>query len=657
MSNLLSPHAPFQPFWRGKNPGVNEFSTLLSLLNTPAVILEPRQTHLFAANPEFLKLTAFSMNELSQVELKNLFPDLSRYEMIQPGEHHTRLNRHMREPMEVVIKPTALDPGGSWFLLSITPQNVAHQNSENQDWLEKYNQTMQNLFTLISQPDSSSCLSQMLEIGLVLTQARYLCVYQYNPLIQQYEKSASTENLDLPIFPNAIAASALPVDSEPEIWVPGKRVVHEFHRIARVGNLPYIGVSFLRQETAHLGILVIADSQGQPSPYLDKVMELLSSSFSSALYHHVLVQNLNQTLAQHHKAQIVREMAIQNTLEGILIVRKDLTIESLNPAAEMMLGYGESEVIGFPLENIIVGTDSLIPALKSALDGIPTHNLGNITLHRRNGQTFLGHIQTIPVTADDGLLAILVIIQDISENELIRVRTQQLEQRALLGEVTAIFAHEVRNPVNNISTGLQLLQMNTSPDNPQHETINRLQHDCNRLTHLMESVLSFSRPMEYKMDPVDLGMLLQRFLERWRPRFSKANVQAYFQMEPDILWVIGDARALEQVFTNLVNNAVQAMKTGGVLAVKMTNRQVSRGASPEVEVTVSDNGPGIPDEIREHIFEPFVTNNPQGTGLGLAITKRIINAHRGSISVNSFPGGTVFHVCLPACKPIGGVDS
>lgn len=159
------------------------------------------------------------------------------------------------------------------------------------------------------------------------------------------------------------------------------------------------------------------------------------------------------------------------------------------------------------------------------------------------------------------------------------------------------------------------------------------------------------------MDPVDLGMLLQRFLERWRPRFSKANVQAYFQMEPDILWVIGDARALEQVFTNLVNNAVQAMKTGGVLAVKMTNRQVSRGASPEVEVTVSDNGPGIPDEIREHIFEPFVTNNPQGTGLGLAITKRIINAHRGSISVNSFPGGTVFHVCLPACKPIGGVDS
>ncbi len=657
MSNLLSSHAPFQPFWRGKNPGVNEFATLLSLLNSPAVILEPRQTHLFAANPEFLKLTAFSMSELAQVELKNLFPDLSRYEMIQPGEHLTRMNRHMRDPLEVLIKPTSLDPAGSWFLLSIIPQNQVQQQTDNQEWLEKFNLTMQNLFTLITQPDSSTCLAHMLEIGHVLTKSRYLCVYQYNPALQQYEKSASTENIDAPIFPSTIYAGTLPVDAEPEIWMPGKRVVHEFHRIARVGNLPFIAVSFLRQESAHLGILVISDNQAPPSPHLDKVMELLSSSFSSALYHHVLVQNLNQTLAEHHKAQIVREVAIQNTAEGIVIVRKDLTIESMNPAAEMMLGYGESEVIGFPLENIIVGTDSLIPALKTALDGIPTHNLGNITLHRRNGQTFLGHIQTIPVTVENGLLAILVIIQDVSENELIRVRTQQLEQRALLGEVTAIFAHEVRNPVNNISTGLQLLQMNTSPEDPQQETINRLQHDCTRLTHLMESVLSFSRPMEYKMDPVDLGTLLQRFLERWRPRFSKANVQAYFQLEPDTMWVVGDARALEQVFTNLVNNAVQAMKTGGVLAVKMANRNLPHGSSPEVEVTVSDNGPGIPDEIREHIFEPFVTNNPQGTGLGLAITKRIINAHRGSISVNSFPGGTVFHVSLPACKPNEGENS
>jgi signal transduction histidine kinase len=112
--------------------------------------------------------------------------------------------------------------------------------------------------------------------------------------------------------------------------------------------------------------------------------------------------------------------------------------------------------------------------------------------------------------------------------------------------------------------------------------------------------------------------------------------------------VAGDARALEQVFTNLIGNAVEAMsKTGGNLAIRMEpifaipNR-------PQVLVTVSDDGPGIPDDIRERIFEPFVTTKIQGTGLGLAITKRIVTAHHGGIQVNTFPGGTMFEVTLLA---------
>jgi signal transduction histidine kinase len=155
------------------------------------------------------------------------------------------------------------------------------------------------------------------------------------------------------------------------------------------------------------------------------------------------------------------------------------------------------------------------------------------------------------------------------------------------------------------------------------------------------------------MEPTDIELLLRRILDRWRPRFSKANVNAFFQIDPDTPWVIGDQRALEQVFTNLISNAVQAMKNGGLLAVKITS-QCDNPSNPEVEITVSDEGPGIPDEIKDHIFEPFITTNPQGTGLGLAITKRIVNAHRGSINVNSFPGGTVFQICLPATKPIRG---
>jgi len=95
---------------------------------------------------------------------------------------------------------------------------------------------------------------------------------------------------------------------------------------------------------------------------------------------------------------------------------------------------------------------------------------------------------------------------------------------------------------------------------------------------------------------------------------------------------------------------VDAMsKSGGTLAIKVKHAE-KPGNRQQLEITVSDNGPGIPDEIRKKLFEPFVTNKPQGTGLGLAITKKIVTAHHGSINVDSFPGGTIFHVLLPTAN-------
>jgi PAS domain S-box-containing protein len=340
----------------------------------------------------------------------------------------------------------------------------------------------------------------------------------------------------------------------------------------------------------------------------------------------------------------------ENAQEGILILAPDQTVSQMNPAAEWMLGYADWEVKGQPVENILIGAERFGPGLAMAIQGIPTHNMGIVSLHRRNGQAFPAHIQIIPVQNENETLALIVFFSDASENIEIRNRTQQLEQRAVLGEVTAVFAHEVRNPINNISTGLQLLSSKLNPDDPNQENINRLLNDCARLNHLMEAVLNFSRQTDHKLEPLNLEMLLQRLLDRWRPRMAKVNINPYFQVEPSTPGVIGDPRSLEQVFTNLISNAVDAMSNqGGTLAVRVAPFHLIPGR-PQVEVTVSDNGPGIPDEVRGRIFEPFVTTKAQGTGLGLAITKRIVTAHHGSISVNSFPGGTVFHVILSATQ-------
>ena len=115
--------------------------------------------------------------------------------------------------------------------------------------------------------------------------------------------------------------------------------------------------------------------------------------------------------------------------------------------------------------------------------------------------------------------------------------------------------------------------------------------------------------------------------------------------------MLGNLRALEQVFSNLINNALQAMSQigSGDLALKVQPDHSEEGVE-SVEVSVADTGPGIPKELQERIFQPFFTTKPNGTGLGLAITKRIITAHKGNIQVSSFPGGTVFHVQLPAME-------
>jgi signal transduction histidine kinase len=227
-----------------------------------------------------------------------------------------------------------------------------------------------------------------------------------------------------------------------------------------------------------------------------------------------------------------------------------------------------------------------------------------------------------------------------------------LEQRAILGEVTSVFAHEVRNPINNISTGLQLMAMNLPAKDPNVEVCKRLQQDCDRLAELMKSVLAFARPIEPKMEPVDLGQLIRRLLERWHPQMARANIQHHLQIDSATPPMLGDVRPLEQVFTNLINNAMQVLSDsnqGGTLTLKV--RPIKPwGEHEQVEVSVIDNGPGIPDDVRERIFEPFFTTRRGGTGLGLAITKRIVTAHKGTIQVTSIPGATVFQIRFPAAK-------
>jgi signal transduction histidine kinase len=192
-----------------------------------------------------------------------------------------------------------------------------------------------------------------------------------------------------------------------------------------------------------------------------------------------------------------------------------------------------------------------------------------------------------------------------------------------------------------------------SADHPLQENVRRLQQSCDRLNSVITSGLSFIRPMEYKMQPVRIEKLLQRLLNTtWQQRLHKHQVRAEFNPAPRLPMIEGDERALDHLLTNLFDNAVDAMSTNPPEAPRVLGISIQAIPAPNrqtvIEVRISDTGPGISENIREKIFEPFYTTKSNGTGVGLSLVKRITTAHRGLVKVDSFTGGTIFSLQIPA---------
>jgi len=482
-----------------------------------------------------------------------------------------------------------------------------------------------------------------------MTGATYLAVYLVQasePELRRFLIKGPTDQLPEIIKPDAAWSF-----TDTQVWKPGKRVSTELHRIAHRGRFSYLVIKPLGEESHVVGLLVVAGTDCDLPEDHDAILGILSTTITGIIQRKSFQEHLLSNDRKNQRKLLIGETFIESCQEGLIFLSPDLVIEEMNPAAENLLGYATREVRGQPIGNVMIDPSNLIPALQTAQAGISSPNLGEVHLVRRDGSTFLAHVSTVPLILSGDLEGIAVFLRDLSEHEQFEVQNQQLEQRALLGEVTAIFAHEVRNPINNISTGLQLLSMALPEDHPNQEVIARMSHDCNRLTHLMHEILTFSKPAEKQLEVVDLKELLPAIVERWRPRLARHNISHDIHLHARKAQILGDPRALEQVFNNLISNAIEAMKdTGGRLSINIrTSKSIS--GKEYVEVNVVDNGPGIPEQIVDKIFDPFFKVGRNGTGLGLSIAKRIVDKHKGTIKVTSVPGGTVFQSIFPLAQP------
>jgi signal transduction histidine kinase len=229
------------------------------------------------------------------------------------------------------------------------------------------------------------------------------------------------------------------------------------------------------------------------------------------------------------------------------------------------------------------------------------------------------------------------------------------ERLAALGDVAAAFAHEVRNPLNAVSMGLQRLRAEFAPA-PADEYarfVDLMQGEVTRLNAIVEEFLALARPLPLSPAPVAVGALLEELAARVESQARAASIAVRVSVPEPAPVVVADRRHLEQVLLNLVLNALQAMSPGGTVTME------ARTARDRVEIAVADTGPGIPPEALPRIFDPYFTTRPAGLGLGLTIARRIVEAHGGSLDVASQPGqGARFSVRLPAApRPAPGVGA
>jgi signal transduction histidine kinase len=223
----------------------------------------------------------------------------------------------------------------------------------------------------------------------------------------------------------------------------------------------------------------------------------------------------------------------------------------------------------------------------------------------------------------------------------------QAEKLSAVGELVAGVAHELNNPLTSVLGYGQLLESDPTLSQELRSYAEIVVREADRARHIVQSLLTFARPQPVEREVLDLNGVVQRTLEACR--WDSGRIQVTLRVHPEPLWVRGNPVQLQQVFTNIVQNALQAMREGSGELVVTTQR-----VGDQAVVEFADTGPGISPEHLNRVFDPFFTTKKlgEGTGLGLSIAYGIVRDHGGAIRVRNRPGGgACFAVDLPVCEP------
>lgn len=334
---------------------------------------------------------------------------------------------------------------------------------------------------------------------------------------------------------------------------------------------------------------------------------------------------------------------------GVLAITRDGRVALMNDEAYRIFGLPPgSAAIGQPVSTLLKDHPDVVRVLAGAFD---LHHLPNrVEMRLKPSNKVIGYTLAW-VRDDDGrVIGASMFFKDLTRVEQLEERERLRDRLAAVGEMAAVIAHEVKNPLAGIEVMAGLLRRKM-PDAPDAQVVlSDIINEAKMANAIVQEVLDFVRPIRLQVEYTVIADAVQGAIQLADTKARRGDVAVAVNLAEGLPQINADQHQLTQVFTNLLMNAYEAMGGTGrvtISAERVRLEDVSEGRDA-VLVEFTDDGPGIPQDVAEKVFDPFFTTKAQGSGLGLAIVRKIVDAHDGRIDLRTSPGqGTTIRVTLP----------
>jgi PAS domain S-box-containing protein len=381
-----------------------------------------------------------------------------------------------------------------------------------------------------------------------------------------------------------------------------------------------------------------------------EILRTVSGYVAVAIENSLLYQEQQERAAELELLKEFNESIVESINVGLLAVDLEGRVTRCNSALEQMLGVTRNESIGLKVEDLFA--EDFTETLRQVLGHVGWHltelrHIYKLHTATRTGRSLVLNIALAPLQANSQeRTGVLVVLEDVTSRMRLEEQLQQREKLSSIGLLAAGVAHEVNTPLTGVSSYTQMLLGMLPETDPKHALLQKVRRQADRASNIVNNLLNFSRTgSATEFNSLDVHRVLDDTLQLLEPQLRRSQVEILRRYDEQLPPAFGNAGKLQQVFTNLILNARDAIPSGGQIIL-----QTSAKDDDTLSIEIMDTGIGIAPENVAKIYDPFFTTKGvgRGTGLGLAVTYGIVQEHSGHITVESMPGhGTTFRITLP----------